>query len=232
MRIAGTVLLAGMALSMFGCTQAQLREMDTLGWLAPMYEEPLPVIPLTPRSRPEASARPISPVATAAPRRHVWSAQGQREWRYIIIHHSATGGGNARQFDQEHRDRGWDELGYHFVIDNGAGGPDGAVEVGSRWHKQKHGAHCGGTPDNEYNEHGIGICLVGNFNDGSPSPAQIASLQKLVAYLSATYDIPAANVITHQDAPLASTECPGHYLQRYVHGPLRRLVEPHFASAR
>ena len=65
------------------------------------------------------------------------------------------------------RDNQWDELGYHFVIGNGTHTGDGQVEVGSRWGKQKHGAHCK-TPDNYYNDHGIGICLVGNFENSNP----------------------------------------------------------------
>ncbi|MCK4602755.1 MAG: hypothetical protein KAU28_09835, partial [Phycisphaerae bacterium] len=59
-----------------------------------------------------------------------WEVGGYRYWRYIVIHHSATARGNAAVFDKSHRRRGYDELGYHFVIDNGAGGPDGNVEVG------------------------------------------------------------------------------------------------------
>jgi 5-methylcytosine-specific restriction endonuclease McrA len=36
-------------------------------------------------------------------------------------------------FDRSHRDKGWDELGYHFVIGNGTSSGDGVVEVGTRW---------------------------------------------------------------------------------------------------
>ncbi|GAH80957.1 unnamed protein product, partial [marine sediment metagenome] len=37
-----------------------------------------------------------------------------RPWRWIVIHHSASESGSAATFDQWHRARGWDELGYHF----------------------------------------------------------------------------------------------------------------------
>lgn len=162
-----------------------------------------------------ATTRPAAPVAA-------WAAQGQRAWRYIVIHHSATEDGNAASFDRMHRAKGWNELGYHFVIDNGKGGPDGAVEIGSRWPVQKWGAHTGGTPDNEYNEFGIGICLVGNFSRTMPTDAQLAALRKLLAYLMATYDIKPDHVIGHRDAPNAKTECPGDELWKYVHGTLRQ----------
>ena len=64
-----------------------------------------------------------------------------RDWKWIVIHHSASDAGDAATFDQWHRKRGWDELGYHFVINNGEGQPDGLVEVGGRWLEQKQGAH-------------------------------------------------------------------------------------------
>lgn len=147
-----------------------------------------------------------------------------REWRYIVIHHSATPTGNAAEFDKEHRKKGWDELGYHFVIDNGQGGPDGRIETGARWTAQKHGAHTGGTPGNEYNEHGIGICLVGNFEETRPTPAQLQSLRRLVLHLAKLYDIPAANVVGHRDAPAAKTLCPGRYMVPYLSGTLRPMV--------
>jgi len=153
-----------------------------------------------------------------------WSADSPRAWRYIVIHHSATADGNAERFDLMHRNRGWDELGYHFVITNGRGGMDGQVQVGSRWKTQKWGAHAGGTPNNEYNEYGIGICLVGDFMDQLPTVAQRASLERLVLYLMNRYNIPPENVMGHRDVPNASTQCPGNALHRYIHGPLARVL--------
>ena len=153
--------------------------------------------------------------------RHQWAAGGNRPWRHIVIHHSATDRGSATMFDRSHRARGWDELGYHFVIDNGSGGPDGRVEVGSRWRAQKWGAHCGGTPNNAYNNYGIGICLVGNFDRGMPTRRQLDSLGRLVGYLAAEHDIPPERVIGHRDAPNAATRCPGEKLHEYISRTLR-----------
>jgi len=148
-----------------------------------------------------------------------------RPWRWIVIHHSATDAGSAAIFDRMHRARGWDELGYHFVINNGRGQTDGKVEVGSRWAKQKWGAHCK-TPDNAYNDFGIGVCVVGDHSAALPSSAQLRSLVKLVTFLSIRYDIDPARVIGHRDAPGARTECPGDALRRYIHATLRaKLAE-------
>ena len=139
-----------------------------------------------------------------------WLPHGRRispRWTTIVIHHSATERGGAKSFDRYHRKRGWDELGYHFVIGNGTDTPDGYVEVGPRWHKQKHGAHCK-TPDNYFNEHGIGICLVGNFNETRPTRRQLASLARLVRFLSHQCGISPSQVTTHSSVT-HKTQCPG-----------------------
>jgi len=167
---------------------------------------------------------PVRPTGPLAP------PTAPRAWRYIVIHHSATGWGSAAQFDRDHRKRGWDELGYHFVIDNGNGGPDGRVEIGSRWESQKWGAHCGGTPGNEYNNFGIGICLVGDFEKTRPSPAQLDSLHRLVLHLAAQYGIAPANAIGHRDAPNASTKCPGRYLAAHLNQILRPALARQLAA--
>jgi N-acetylmuramoyl-L-alanine amidase len=130
-------------------------------------------------------------------------------WTWIIIHHSDSAYGSAAIIDKWHRDRGFDELGYHFVIGNGTNSGDGQIEVGPRWTKQKWGAHDNAL-DNRYNTNGIGICLVGNFNDTRPTPKQIHSLVRLVVYLMRKYDIPADRVLGHGDTKV--TQCPGRYL--------------------
>jgi len=196
-----------------GCTRGPAVTLCPL----PMHElnlgtppRPAPVVRPAPRPRPRPQ-----------PSRGPWHVAGTREWKHIVIHHSATTAGSAAVFDQAHRKRGWDELGYHFVIDNGRGGPDGRIEVGPRWRKQKWGAHTGGTPDNAYNNHGIGICLVGNYTTGMPSRAQLASLRRLVESLMHDYNIPARNILGHRDAPNASTQCPGGTLHTYLHRTFR-----------
>jgi N-acetyl-anhydromuramyl-L-alanine amidase AmpD len=132
------------------------------------------------------------------------------DWQVIVVHHSASDTGGSQTFDIAHRARGWDELGYHFVIGNGTDTPDGYVEVGSRWKKQKHGAHCK-TPSNFYNDYGIGICLVGNFDETSPTPRQMQSLRRLVAFLSQRYHITSERIYGHGEVKGTHTRCPGRY---------------------
>lgn len=171
-----------------------------------------PPPPRPPVAGPPTLTAPLAPPPEAsAAERAAWGVSVRRDWRYIVIHHSASAVGNASQIHRWHLDQGWDGLGYHFVIGNGTGSPDGAVEVGFRWRQQREGAHAK-TKDNYMNEHGIGICLVGDFEKGRPSPAQMRSLERLCAFLSVHCRIPESNLRLHGE--VKSTQCPGRYFPR------------------
>ena len=195
-----------------GCQQKQPVSMvDNLpapNFGGPVFQDkpvapPPPVVVAPPRPLPAPAPQAGGVPADWIPRGPI------NRWVWIVVHHSATPTGGAAAFDKMHRAKGWDELGYHFVIGNGTDTRDGQVEVGSRWVKQKWGAHAK-TPDNRYNEHGIGICLVGNFDITHPSEAQIRSLTRLVAFLMKTYHIAPDHVLGHRDTK--STDCPGRYV--------------------
>ena len=158
------------------------------------------------RPAPRAPAPPVVVESVVPPVDPSWDVRLQRAWRHIVIHHSATDTGSAASFHKSHLARGWDGLGYHFVIGNGTGTRDGQVEVGYRWKRQKRGAHAGNL---EYNEHGIGICLVGDFQSGHPSRRQLASLRSLVRFLQSKCRIPTSEVIGHCQVPGKDTLCPG-----------------------
>lgn len=134
---------------------------------------------------------------------------GARPWEYIVIHHSATVKGNAARFDHYHRkNRKWEYgLAYHFVIGNGSFSEDGEIEVGERWKKQIHGAH---TANMACNRVAIGICLVGDFeNGGPPTENQLESLVRLIQYLSREYKIASSNILQHKQVHQKCTACPG-----------------------
>ncbi len=135
--------------------------------------------------------------------------EDRSRWEGILIHHSAMDEGNAAMIGRSHQQQGFDEMGYHFLIDNGRGGPNGKIEVGSRWPKQKYGAHCrvNLNDDNYWNEHTIGICLVGNFENYPPTEAQYQSLADLVHFLQKRYHIPDNRIKGHRDVD--QTKCPG-----------------------
>lgn len=140
--------------------------------------------------------------------RHVVALYPNSRWKFIIVHHTATDIGNALLINNSHHDRGfWYGLGYHFLIDNGTlGKGDGQIEQSPRWVRQQNGAHCkaGGM-----NDKGIGISLVGNFNEDQPTANQMQSLTYLIKTLCQYYHIPYSNILGHRDVEGASTDCPG-----------------------
>lgn len=144
---------------------------------------------------------------------NVWKPTGEpREWKYIVLHHTATDRGSVESIHESHLERkdkngtNWLGIGYHFVIGNGNGMPDGEIEPTFRWREQMHGAHAG---SNDYNQLGIGICLVGNFEEAQPTNAQIDAVERLVATLKQEYDITADRVVGHSE--VKSTACPGRH---------------------
>ncbi len=142
-----------------------------------------------------------------------------RDWRYVVLHHTATAGGDVAQLDREHRGRTdrqgrpWRGVAYHFVIGNGQGMGDGVVEPTFRWREQLAGAHAGGEP---FNAQGIGVCLVGNFDEQAPSERQQRAALELIDYLVERHEIPRSNIVGHRD--IKATACPGRLF------PLARLA--------
>ena len=131
----------------------------------------------------------------------------ERDWQFIVMHHTASTGGSIESIHEDHlKNRGWLGIGYHFVIGNGNGMGDGVVEPTFRWRQQIHGAHAGVE---NYNENGIGICLIGNFEDAPPTTAQLSAAKRLVQTLQHEYRIPRERVVGH--GSIKSTKCPGRY---------------------
>jgi hypothetical protein len=142
------------------------------------------------------------------------------DWKYLVLHHSATEGGSVESVDAGHRQRKdqfgnpWLGIGYHFVIGNGEGMPDGQIEPTFRWKEQLHGAHAGSR---QHNRRGVGICLIGNFEEAPPTPRQIAAVGQLCEWLGGRYEIPRERVLRHLD--VAATKCPGRLF------PYRELID-------
>lgn len=206
--------IAGCLLAGTGCSGGD-SGVKRLGYYAggsPGRARPLPPRP-TPRYTPRYSAPKPKPAA----RRNVvlrvekgWTPPGgfADRWDSIVIHHSASDTSTPQGMEDWHvNGRGWDALGYHFVIGNGVKYGDGRVYVGERWTKQMHGAHCK-TPGNHYNNHGIGICLIGDFRSSRPTAAQMASLSKLTQFLMGQCGVSKGRILTHGGVT-GKTECPG-----------------------
>ncbi len=146
-----------------------------------------------------------------------------RAWRYIVIHHSATDSGSAAVFDANHRARGMaNGLAYHFVIENGSGDTtDGRIVTGDRWVRQLHGGHC---RQQDINEKGIGICLVGDFTRAEPTTRQLESLALLVRGLQHQFKIRTEDLLGHGAIIGEFSECPGQsFPWKKLHQALRNL---------
>lgn len=122
----------------------------------------------------------------------------------IILHCSDSPFGCAREIRKWHMDKGWRDIGYHFVVNNGypiAGfyiEPfDGSIECGRYLDEDKFieenevGAHALG-----YNAFSIGVCMIGKT---SFSQKQLHATVKLITRLMAIYDVKAVNVIGHYE---------------------------------
>lgn len=93
----------------------------------------------------------------------------------IIVHCSDTEVGTVESIRRFHKSvRGWDDIGYHYVIYK-----DGTIHEGRPINQP--GAHCQGA-----NANSIGICLIGVKNF---TPPQFGSLKKLCTELRGTYPI-------------------------------------------
>jgi hypothetical protein len=145
-------------------------------------------------------------------------------WNVIVVHHSANTSDTPQSMDNYHRRvRKWaNGLGYHFVVGNGVKTVDGKVYVGPRWKRQITGAHCKSSSgryfgiwrkSNYFNSHGIGICLIGDFEQRSPTPKQLESLARLTRFLCSRARINPAHIYGHGDIT-HKTLCPGRYLKR------------------
>jgi N-acetylmuramoyl-L-alanine amidase len=122
----------------------------------------------------------------------------------IIIHHSLTKDGQTVSWGairRYHRSLGWRDVGYHYGIE--LVGDEYEILAGRM--QDEVGAHC---KEGGMNRHGLGICVVGNFDERPPPQAQLDKLIRLVRSLMSVFKIPADRVHRHHDlAPYKS--CPG-----------------------
>ncbi len=138
---------------------------------------------------------------------------GER-WKYIVVHHSAGGFGNIAFLQQVHRERQVrdpvDAIPYHYVIGNGNGMAMG--EVASDWRQEYGiwGAHVSGR-NSDRNMRGIGICLIGNFEQHAVPQKQYDALVGLTKALMKRYRIAADHVDGHGHVDGEQTKCPGKH---------------------
>jgi hypothetical protein len=172
-----------------------------------------PGTPSTPTSTTcdEASAQPhIIP-------RSAWGARAPRANRQrhspnrFSIHHTesqnndSTPARTVKNIQYGHmNDRGWSDIGYHYLIDQ-----QGRIYAGSP--VDRIGAHVGG-----HNTGNIGISFLGHYGTAQPTEGQLMSAGKLIRHLSDRYGISpsASNVKGHRDQ--GSSSCPGDNLYAQI----------------
>jgi len=134
-----------------------------------------------------------------------------RKINEIFIHHSASNWGDAKTINQWHKERGFAEIGYHFVVLNGFANAEayknkmlnkellGFIEKGRAL--DEIGAHVAG-----HNKDSIGVCLI--HNNMQYPETQLESYRFLVAVLAEYFDVKVENIKGHYEVDKAKPLCP------------------------
>lgn len=114
-----------------------------------------------------------------------------------IIHCSDSEFGDVKIFRQWHKQRGFNDVGYHYIIKQ-----DGEIEVGRTLDIV--GAHCKG-----HNKHSIGTCLVGRDKF---TKEQFEALRRLDTMLKAMFK----GMTTHPHNEFSPKTCPNFDVKRVL----------------
>ncbi len=121
-----------------------------------------------------------------------------QEVRYIVIHAADTPDDmdiGIEEIRQWHLQRGFFDVGYHFVVRR-----DGEIETGRP--TDRPGAHARG-----FNHLSLGICMVGGrHGEDNYTDDQWDALAGLVMGLKVAH--PDAEVLGHRDLPNVNKQCP------------------------
>ena len=129
--------------------------------------------------------------------------KSKRIINYIVVHCSATPEGRAhtaKDIDQWHKQRGFAEIGYNYVILL-----DGTIQEGRDIDKIP--AHV-----ENFNKNSIGVCYIGGIDKNTLKPkdtrteAQKKALLTLLRELKKMY--PNAEILGHRDFPKVNKACP------------------------
>ena len=116
---------------------------------------------------------------------------------YIVLHTLAFDGeAGIDRVRRWHLDKGWSDVGYHYLIRR-----SGALETGRAEDEQ--GAHALG-----YNSRSIGIAFEGHGDHEMWTLPQVLQAVKLCDRLSELYGIPPHNILGHRETGAKKT-CPG-----------------------
>lgn len=118
---------------------------------------------------------------------------------HVVIHHTGAEEKDAAQVRRYHLSLGWQDVGYHFIIER-----CGLIVPGRSMALR--GAHC--VADG-MNHRAVGIVLIGNFQINYPSYQQIVSLKQLLNVLQQQLPLEEQYISLHRQVLGAKTVCPG-----------------------
>tara|TARA_B100001057_G_C22633559_1_gene865343 strand:- start:48 stop:716 length:669 start_codon:yes stop_codon:yes gene_type:complete len=143
-----------------------------------------------------------------------------RKINQIIVHCTATRPDwwekktvdeQVKEVTRWHLDRGFSDIGYHFLVSR-----SGEVVQGRP--VEKSGAHAKG-----HNSDSIGVAMFGGFGSDADdlatehfTPLQLAATYDLIRKLQGQYNVKNENVIGHNR--ISSKSCPGFRVQKWLSG--------------
>ena len=169
----------------------------------------------------------LDPAAVSGPADQLFDTEPARPWQVIVIHDSGSEAGSYDTLDRQHAAVGREGCGYHFVVNNGTGEPDGSIQIGYRWKYQQPGDFFDAQTGRDFSRRfeTIGICLIGDGDHAAPTAAQQRELEWLVGQLRQRFGIPADHVFVDTGSAGAA----GHF----PHGAFRaRLTDAGPAASR
>lgn len=120
--------------------------------------------------------------------------------KFIVIHHSQRKIDSTKSIKKRHLKRGWEDIGYHYVI-----GKRGKLYSGRS--EKFIGAHVFG-----FNRNSIGICLIGDFDKEKPTKKQLETLTKFLKDKMKQNNIKIKDIKGHREFPNVTKSCPGKFV--------------------
>ncbi|MFG0305545.1 MAG: peptidoglycan recognition family protein [Phycisphaerales bacterium JB040] len=182
----------------------------------PIPDDPV-IVPATiarsPAAAPAYRVRPLARSLWTPTQPKLWDTNPMGRITRITVHHDGMpfgmGDSQADAVDRLRRickvhveQHGWADIGYHYAIDPG----------GRIWDCRPDSLQGAHVKDN--NEQNLGILVMGNFNNTTPTPAAKMALVSLITDKQRQHRVPMARVRTHQE--INPTECPGRSLQAFM----------------
>lgn len=127
--------------------------------------------------------------------------------RYLVVHTEGSPSGAHGSLASIRRyhvvANGWEDVGYHYVIDR-----EGRIHAGRSERFQ--GAGVAG-----FNRHALHVCVTGNADREAFNPPQLVALLEWIADARARHGVPLGNVLGHRECyafpgvPNTGKSCPG-----------------------